>query len=35
MEINSEMELCDDSLTMKIRRKRKLKHPKSCIIDVD
>ena len=35
MEINSEMELFDDSLVKKKRRQNNVKCPKSCIIHVD
>ena len=35
MEINSQMELFDDSLVKKKRRQNNVKRPKSCIIHVD
>ena len=35
MEINSKMELIDDSPLKKKRRKKNVKRPKSCIIHLD
>ena len=35
MEINSKMELFDDSPVKKKRRKKNVKRPKSCIIHMD